>query len=161
MKKYYELPNLLYKLQAVWRKSMNELELKSDRSGANWLASQHSDSGAGHFHIRTGARSRVWSPPTDVYETDDAVIVRVEVSGMKNAEFAISLDEQILTIQGVRPDQPEQRAYHQMEIHFGEFRSQIGLHWVIDQENIEAEYNDGFLRLVLPKAKPQQIEIGE
>jgi len=140
---------------------MNELALKSNRSGNQWLASQHAESGSGHFHIRIGSRSRVWSPPTDVFETDDAVIVRVEVAGMKNAEFAISLDEQILTIQGARSDQPERRAYHQMEIPFGEFRSRIGLHWIIDQEGIEAEYEDGFLRLVLPKAKPQQIEIGE
>lgn len=140
---------------------MNEADQKSKPSQPVWLASQHADSAAGHFHLRLGSRSRVWSPPTDVYETDEAVIIRVEVAGMKNAEFAISLDSQILTIQGLRPDQPERRAYHQMEIHFGEFQSQIGLHWIVDQDAIEAEYDDGFLRIVLPISKPQQIEIGE
>lgn len=140
---------------------MNDIELKTNRSQPVMLSSQKSESGVGHFHLRVGSRSRVWSPPTDVFETDDAVVVRVEVAGMKNAEFSISLDEQILTIQGVRSDQPKRRAYHQMEIHFGEFRSQVGLHWIVDAESIEAEYDDGFLRLVLPKAKPQKIDIGE
>ncbi len=140
---------------------MNELELKTNRRLPNWLASQQSESGTGHFHLRVGSRSRVWSPPTDVFETEDAVVVRVEVAGMKNAEFSVSLDDDILTIQGVRPDQPERRAYHQLEIHFGEFRSQIGLHWIVDPDGIEAEYDDGFLRLVLPKARPQKIDIGD
>lgn len=140
---------------------MNEIELKTERSQSNWLASQQAESGSGHFHLRVGSRSRVWSPPTDVFETDDAVVIRVEVAGMRDAEFSVSLDEKILTIQGVRPDQPERRAYHQLEIHFGEFQSQVGLHWIIDPNGIEAKYDDGFLRLVLPKAKPQKIDIGE
>jgi len=48
-----------------------------------------------------------------------------------------------------------------MEIPFGEFRTQVELHWAIDHEAIQAEYEDGFLRLVLPKTKPHNIEIGE
>lgn len=140
---------------------MKELDLKSDHSQPIWFTSQSSEGGVGHFHLRAGSRSRSWSPPTDVYETNGAVVVRVEVAGMKDAEFSVSLDGRILTIHGVRPDQPEQRAFHQMEIRFGEFRSQVELHWAIEQEEINAEYEDGFLRLILPKAKPKQIEIGE
>jgi len=114
-----------------------------------------------HPQFRVGSSSQHWCPPTDIYETEDAVIIRVEIAGMHDEEFTISLDDEILTIQGVRPDRPEQRAYHQMEIRFGEFKSQVTLHWVIDTTLIDADYQDGFLRLVLPKAKPHRIEIGE
>ncbi|MEN8172803.1 MAG: Hsp20/alpha crystallin family protein [Chloroflexota bacterium] len=114
-----------------------------------------------HTHFRVVPSSQHWCPPTDIYETEDSVIVRVEIAGMSEAEFTISLDDDLLTIQGVRPDLPEERAYHQMEIRFGEFKSQVTLHWAIDPTGIDADYQDGFLRLVLPKAKPHRIEIGE
>jgi HSP20 family molecular chaperone IbpA len=127
----------------------------------NWYAARGTDDEINHFHFRVTSRSHLWCPPTDVYESESAVIVRVEVAGMRDADFSISLENQILIIQGARPDKPEQRAYHQIEIRFGEFKSQVELHWAIDAANIEAEYDDGFLHIVLPKALPQQIEIGE
>ncbi len=114
-----------------------------------------------HTHFRVNAVSQHWCPPTDIYETEDAVIVRVEIAGMHDAEITISLDDEFLIVQGVRPDKPEQRSYHQMEIRFGEFKTQVSLHWAIDSTKIDAEYQDGFFRLTLPKAKPHRIEIGE
>jgi len=114
-----------------------------------------------HDHFRVVPSSQHWCPPTDVYETEESIIVRVEIAGMHDAEFTISLDEELLIIQGVRPDNPEKRAFHQMEIRFGEFKTQVALHWTIDTTRIDADYQDGFLRLVLPKARPHRIEIGE
>ncbi len=140
---------------------MKDVDLKSDSKGPVWFTVLNAEGGVDHFHMRMGTRSRVWSPPTDVFETAEAVVIRVEVAGMQNAEFSISLDGQILSIHGARLDQPERRAYHQMEIRFGEFSSQVELHWPIDHDGIEAKYEDGFLRITLPKAKPHQVEIGE
>ncbi len=139
---------------------MKEIDLKSDKSPV-WFSSANPEGGVNHFHLRTSHRSRLWSPPTDVLTTEDAVVIRVEVAGMQNAEFAISLDGSLLTIQGFRPDRPERRAYHQMEIRFGEFISQVELHWPVEQDGIDAKYEDGFLQIILPKAKPHQVEIGE
>ena len=93
--------------------------------------------------------------------TDEAVVVRVEIAGMHAGEFSITFEDQTLTIRGSRPDQPERRAYHQMEIRFGEFRTDIGMHWSVDTDKIDAEYRDGFLRVMLPIAKPRNIEIQE
>ena len=114
-----------------------------------------------HTHFRVNSASQQWCPPTDVYETENSIIVRVEIAGMHDAEFTISLDNEFLIIQGVRSDQPEQRSYHQMEIRFGEFRTQVTLHWAIDSKKIDAAYADGFLRLTMPKTKAHRIEIGE
>ncbi|NIP41518.1 MAG: Hsp20 family protein, partial [Aliifodinibius sp.] len=66
-------------------------------------------------------RQYVWRPPTDVYENEENVYIRVEISGMKNGDFSVTLDDRVLTIRGVRTEKAEQRAYHQMEIRFGEF----------------------------------------
>lgn len=106
-------------------------------------------------------RSSAWSPPTDVYETDDAIVVRVEVAGMRGEDFEITLEDGFLKISGTRPDVPERRAYHQMEIRFGKFSTAVGLPAPVDVEKSQAEYEDGFLTITLPKAKPNFIQVKE
>jgi HSP20 family protein len=106
-------------------------------------------------------RSHVWRPPTDMYETEDKIIVRMEIAGMEGADFSISLDQNVLSISGHRPDIDERRAFHQMEINFGEFRSQVEIPVPIQVEQVEADYTDGFLRIQLPKATPKMIRINK
>lgn len=110
---------------------------------------------------RIASRPHIWRPPTDVYETEDAFIVRVEIAGMREDDFSIQLIERSLQIRGIRQDISERRSYYQMEIPFGEFSTEIELLVPIAADNIEAVYRDGFLRVVLPKARPQQIKVGE
>ncbi|GAB4492946.1 MAG: hypothetical protein OHK0031_15990 [Anaerolineales bacterium] len=95
---------------------------------------------------------RAWSPPSDLYETEDAYVVRVEVAGMRQQDFSVSLQNGLLAIRGVRPDTPERRAYHQMEIRFGEFSLAVALPGPVNAEAVIAEYHDGFLTILLPKA---------
>ncbi len=110
---------------------------------------------------RLAIKSHIWRPATDVYEMDDAIIVRIEIAGMRETDFSIVLNDRSLVVRGVRPDIPERRAYHQMEIRFGEFISEVELPYLVDAEKIEAIYQAGFLRIVLPRAKPHQIQIEE
>ncbi len=100
-----------------------------------------------------------WSPPTDVYETDAAFVVRVEAAGMRDAEFKIDVEENFLVISGVRTESPERRVYHQMEIRFGEFSTAVELPNGVDVSKAQAEYEDGFLSVVLPKVTPTNISI--
>lgn len=104
-------------------------------------------------------RSSMWSPPTDEYETDEAYIVRVEVAGMREGSFDISIENDTLFISGARPDAPERRAYHQMEIRFGKFSTAVNLPGPVDVEKTTAEYEDGILTITLPKRKPNQIKV--
>ena len=111
-------------------------------------------------HIRT------WRPPTDVYETDHCVVVKVEIAGMEESEFIISLSNHGLIISGVRPDpiaeaQDLTLSYQQMEIRHGEFKTEVYLPWAIVEDEIEATYEDGFLRVVLPKAQAQKVPVVE
>jgi HSP20 family protein len=106
-------------------------------------------------------RSSTWSPPTDVYETEDAYIIRVEVGGMRESDFEITLEDGYLQISGTRPDVPERRAYQQMEIRFGRFSTLVGLPGPVNLDASRADYEDGFLTVTMPKAKPTFIEIKE
>jgi HSP20 family protein len=108
---------------------------------------------------RQSHRSHLWRPPTDVYETEDAVVVRVEIAGMNEADFSIVIDQRYLIIRGVRAEPAERRAYHQMEIRFGEFGTEVELPYPVNVSQIEAVYNKGLLRVTLPKARPQKIPI--
>ncbi|MEZ0396916.1 MAG: Hsp20/alpha crystallin family protein [Anaerolineales bacterium] len=108
------------------------------------------------WQVRLHAYS--WSPPTDVYETEDSYIVRVEVAGMSRSDFSITVDKEHLVISGVRSDTPERRAYHQMEIRFGEFSTAVEVPPDADITRTEAEYADGFLTVILPKIKAVRIK---
>lgn len=108
------------------------------------------------WQVRLHAYS--WSPPTDVYETEDSYIVRVEVAGMSRSDFSITVDKEHLVISGVRADTPERRAYHQMEIRFGEFSTAVEMPADADISKTEAEYADGFLTVTLPKIKAIRIK---
>jgi HSP20 family protein len=112
------------------------------------------------FHWRLLMRSP-WRPPTDVFETEELIIVRVEVAGMHEDGFVIELNGRELTIRGTRQDTSERRAYHQMEIRFGEFILTLELPYFIDSSQVQAVYNNGFLMISLPKARPRQILITE
>ncbi len=104
-------------------------------------------------------RSSVWSPPTDGYETEDAFVVRVEIAGMREDDFEVVLDNNVLLITGARPDLPGRRAYHQMEIRFGKFATAIDIPEAANAEDAVAQYKDGFLVVTLPKIKPNQIKV--
>jgi HSP20 family protein len=108
---------------------------------------------------RVGTRSLGWRPPTDVFETEAAFVVRIEVAGMREDDFAIELDERYLYIRGTRLDTPERRAYQQMEIRFGEFSVAVELPEVIAATQVQATYGEGFLRVVLPKSLPRSVYI--
>ena len=111
---------------------------------------------------RTHRRGTIWVPPTDVYETEDNLIIQVEIAGVQAADFAVSLHERRLTISGTRADHgPARRAYHQLEVHFGEFRAEIDLPVAVDAARTDAHYSEGFLRVVLPKLKPRLIDVAE
>lgn len=108
---------------------------------------------------RMALRSHIWRPPTDVYETDTAVVVRVEIAGMKDEDFSVSLTGRNLVIRGFRPDAAERKAYHQMEILFGVFRSEVELPGPVITDRVRAEYQKGFLTVILPKQAARKIQV--
>jgi len=104
-------------------------------------------------------RYRVWKPPTDVYETDSHIVVKVEIAGMREEDFEISLSNRTLTIAGIRRDPAEKLTYQQMEILYGRFETQVYLPGPVEEDQIEAIYEDGFLKVILPKARTRKLSV--
>jgi HSP20 family protein len=118
--------------------------------------------------LRDQAAGQAWSsprphkvrqPPTDVYETEDHIVVKVEVAGMKAEDFEISLEARRLTISGVRHDPSAKLGYQQMEIQYGSFEAHVHLPKPVEEDDIEATYKGGFLVVRMPKAKPRQVPV--
>nr|HID13610.1 Hsp20/alpha crystallin family protein [Anaerolineae bacterium] len=102
-----------------------------------------------------------WQPPTDVYENDEGLVVQVEVAGMRSEDFSISLTGRTLVIAGTRTDAAAKQTYHQMEIRFGEFRTEVYLPWPVEPEDVEASYEEGFLKVHLPRPRAQRVPVVE
>ncbi|MGI6207162.1 MAG: Hsp20/alpha crystallin family protein [Anaerolineae bacterium] len=101
----------------------------------------------------------VWQPPTDVYETADEVVVRIEVAGVDPSQVSISLADRVLTVSGVRLDSQEKVGYHRMEILHGPFRTRALLPRRLDSGGVRAEYRDGFLLVRVPKPSPIRVRV--
>jgi HSP20 family protein len=137
-----------------------EVSISSDSLRRVWhISEDFQDPITDTSRWRITSRPHAWRPPTDVFEIEGAIIVRVEVAGMRESDFTISLVERNLTIRGIRQDTAERRAYHQMEIAFGEFTTEVELSLPVMTEKVEATYRDGFLRITLPLAQPKHVKV--
>ena len=110
--------------------------------------------------VRWGlSRETVWRPPTDVYETDDRIVVLVEIAGLSPGDYEILLDGRTLIISGERRDPAEKLVYQQMEIRHGRFLAQVPMPWALENTGYQASYENGFLKVVLPKARVRRVPV--
>jgi HSP20 family protein len=112
------------------------------------------------FHAMSWDVRSTWSPPTDIYETEDSCVLKVEIAGMRDEDFEVAFENNILMISGNRHDLNERRAYHQMEIRFGKFEIAVEIPVMINIEKATAGYQDGFLVIILPKVNSNQGKAG-
>jgi HSP20 family protein len=110
-----------------------------------------------HWHI--SSKPHAWRPPTDLIETDESYVVRMEIAGINVADFSINISGTVLTIDGTRWESYPDCAFHQMEITSGDFSSSVEIPSPIDEGSITAVYENGFLHITLPKAKVKQIKV--
>ncbi|MFN2572591.1 MAG: Hsp20/alpha crystallin family protein [Gemmatimonadales bacterium] len=98
-----------------------------------------------------------WKPRTDVYETDNELIVHMDIAGMRAEDFSVELDEGILKISGQRSGmrQSGKRHYHAMEVQIGPFERRFRLPVVVDPASVRATYEHGFLEIRLAKQPPR------
>ena len=95
-----------------------------------------------------------WRPPTDIYETPDAYILRVELAGVAEDQIELMLYQDVLVVEGTRScDTPASARYHTAEIRYGRFRVELGLPADIDRDRVDARYEAGFLSVTLPKVE--------
>ena len=104
--------------------------------------------------MRSRGEEQGFQPPTDIYQTAEAIVVRVEIAGMSAEQISLSLDDNSgrLTISGVREDPAgeEPRRYVNVEIDCGEFVRTVQLPRPVQTESAQASYDRGFLVIRLP-----------
>jgi len=108
--------------------------------------------------------SGAWTPPVDIYETDEALVMKAELPGFSRDDISIEMKENTLVIKGERKheDEVKEGNYHRMERSYGAFQRAFMLPMTVDQEKVKASYKDGILELRLPKvqaAQPKRIAV--
>ena len=105
-----------------------------------------------------------WSPSVDIFENKDQIVVEAELPGMKQDDFDLSIENNVITLRGERRFEKTQEAdnYHRVERSYGAFTRSFTLPQTVSGEGATAEYNNGVLRVTLPKreeAKPRRIQV--
>ena len=105
-----------------------------------------------------------WSLALDVAESEDGYVVKASLPGIKSDDLEITFSENVLTIKAeVEHDtELEEARYHMRERRYGTFSRSIRFPAGIESDKIEADFDDGVLKLHLPKAedvKPKKIAI--
>ena len=114
---------------------------------------------------RTATLPKVsWTPPVDIYETKDEMVVILELPGVSQKEVEISLVGDTLSVRGERrlAAEVEEENCHRVERRFGPYFRALVLPSVVDSSRIKAVYKDGLLEIRLPKreeAKPRVIPV--
>lgn len=111
-------------------------------------------------------RPAAWRPALEVFETQDALVVTAEIAGMDEDDLRVVVDGDILVVQGNRPNarHAEKRCYHEARIPYGAFGAHIYIPFPVDADRTEADYTNGFLRIVLPRTAARTIvarQLGE
>jgi HSP20 family protein len=94
-----------------------------------------------------------FSPRIEVKETDKKILVCAEIPGMKEKEINVSLRDNNLMIEGekVKEKKKEEMGYYRSEFSYGHFYRTISLPAEVDQDKVEATYENGVLNITLNK----------
>jgi HSP20 family protein len=103
-------------------------------------------------------------PAVDIQETDNEFIVRADLPGVKKEDIKVAVADGILAVEGDRRQEKEEKGkrFHKVEREYGRFVRRFALPTEVDGEKVHAEFKEGVLNVVLPKApaaKPTHIEV--
>jgi HSP20 family protein len=103
-------------------------------------------------------------PRVNVAETEGELEVSVELPGLKPEEVHVELRDGALWVSGERKEEKEEKGktYHRVERRYGEFRRAVPLPAGVEEDKIEAKFENGVLKITAPKpeaAKPKHIEV--
>lgn len=105
-----------------------------------------------------------WSPNVDIFEDSDKLIVEAELPGMDRDDFEVNVENNVLTLKGERKFEKKTEGdnYHRVERAYGAFTRQFTLPQSVTAEGATADFENGVLRVALPKreeTKARKIEI--
>ncbi len=102
-----------------------------------------------------------WAPATDVYETENELVVKAELPGISAKDIDITLTDDYLTIKGEKKQDEEVKSenYYRRESSYGMFKRTIPLPVKVKKDDIKATFKDGVLEIRVPKEKAEGKEI--
>jgi len=103
-----------------------------------------------------------WRPATDIYETEEEFVVRMDVAGVEPDGFSVTFDGGILTVSGERRETASgRREYHAMEVKVGPFERRFRFAKRVDPSSLRATYEQGFLEIRLTKDddRPKSVKV--
>jgi len=105
-----------------------------------------------------------WTPSVDIYETENDIVLTSEVPGIDEKDIEIKIENNTLTLKGERKFEKEAKEenYHRIERSYGSFYRSFTLPNYINQDKINAEYENGALKITMPKKtelKPKKVKI--
>ena len=105
-----------------------------------------------------------WAPSVDIYENKDQIVLEAELPGMNQEDFDLSIENNVITLRGERKFEKtdETDNYHRVERSYGAFTRSFTLPQTVSAEGATAEYNNGVLRVTLPKreeTKARRIQV--
>ena len=100
-----------------------------------------------------GGSVPTFSPKVDIAESEKNFEIQLHVPGMKKDEFKIDLNDDQITISGERKfeNEKKEKSFHSVESYYGSFNRTFYLPDVVNQDKVEASYQDGILTITLPK----------
>jgi HSP20 family protein len=109
-------------------------------------------------------REGVWQPPVDIYEDDDAVVIKAELPDIEQKDIDVKIENNTLILRGERKHDAsvKKENYHRIERYYGPFQRTFALPATIEQEKVKASCDRGVLTIILPKkneSKPKQINV--
>jgi HSP20 family protein len=108
--------------------------------------------------------SSTWTPSVDIYETEDSIVLNAEVPGIDEKDIEIKIEDNTLTLKGERNFEKETKEenYHRIERSYGSFFRSFSLPRNVDQDKINAEHDNGVIRITMPKkpeSKPKTVKV--
>lgn len=111
-----------------------------------------------------GLMFRGWTPSTDITETKDKVIVKVDLPGLEAGDVQLSISGDLLTVKGEKKQEHEEKDehHHYVERSYGSFQRSFRLPVEVEADKVQARFDKGVLRITLPKtakAKKKEIKV--
>jgi len=109
---------------------------------------------------KNGLVPSAWRPMTDIYETKDSYMFKVELPGFKKEDIKVEFSGETLTLRGERKQEEETKNEncHRLERSYGVFERSFTIPKNVDAKKIEASLKDGILVLTIPKVEEAQTK---
>jgi HSP20 family protein len=104
---------------------------------------------------KNGLAPSAWRPMTDIYETKDGYVFKIELPGFKKEDIKVEFSGDTLTLSGERKQEEETKNenVHRLERSYGMFERSFTIPRNVDAKKIDATLKDGLLMLTIPKAE--------